>query len=345
MSPKDAKDMQDMQDSKDAKNRGNATNGEKGPNAAHAMKPKDAPLPAGLVVAEAPVRPAASIAFTEGPAVDPEGNVFFSDIQNSRIFRLSTSGELTVFREDSGRANGNIFDARGRLVTCEGAESGPGGRRRITRTDLGTGAVEVLTERFEGKRYNSPNDLCIDTRGVIYFTDPRYGDPAGREMDVEAIYRLDVDGRVRRILSQPEVQKPNGIVIGPDDRTLYVVDSNPRPGGNRKIWRFILDAEGNPGGQRLVYDFGTGRGGDGMRIDVEGNLWIAAGINQDRNRPGETLDVPAGIYVVRPDGQLLGRIPIPEDSVTHLTFGPPDRKTLYVTAGKSLYRVPIAITR
>jgi gluconolactonase len=289
------------------------------------------------------VSPAAVIAFTEGPAVDAAGNVFFSDIQNNRILKLGTGSELTEFRTDAGRANGNLFDREGRLVTCEGAEFGPGGRRRLVRADLRTGELAVLTERFEGKRYNSPNDLAIDTRGNIYFTDPRYGDQGGRELDVEAVYRLDPQGQVRRILSQPEVQKPNGIVVSPDDRRLFVVDSSPLPGGNRKVWGFDLDAGGTPSNQRLVYDFGTGRGGDGMRIDLEGNLWIAAGINVDRGRPGETADVPAGIYVVSPAGKLLGRIPIPEDTVTNLTFGPPDKKTLYVTAGRNLYRLPINV--
>ncbi|MBI4607018.1 MAG: SMP-30/gluconolactonase/LRE family protein [Planctomycetes bacterium] len=307
------------------------------------LQPATAPLPSGLVREGSRVSPAAVISFTEGPAADSEGNVYFSDIQNNRIMKLSAKGELVVFREDAGRANGNLLDREGRLVTCEGGEFGPGGRRRLVRADLRTGQVEVLTERFEGKRYNSPNDLAIDTRGNIYFTDPRYGDQSGREMDVEAVYRLDPRGNVRRVLSQPAIQKPNGIAISPDDCKLYLVDSNPLPGGNRKIWAFDLDAEGNPSNQRLVYDFGTGRGGDGMRLDVQGNLWIAAGINVYRGRPGESMDVPAGIYVVSPAGRLLGRIPIPEDTVTNLTYGPPDRKTLYVTAGRNRYQVAIEV--
>ena len=308
-----------------------------------AIQPLNAPLPAGLAPADARVSAAVVTALAEGPAADREGNVYFSDIQQNRIYRLSSAGEVTIFREDAGRANGNLFDREGRLVTCEGAEFGPNGRRRLVRTDLRTGEVTVLTERFEGKRYNSPNDLAIDTRGNIFFTDPRYSDPSGREMDVEAVYRLDSSGKVRRILSQPQVQKPNGIVVSPDDRSLYLVDSNPERGGNRKIWAFDLDADGAPSSQRLVYDFGSGRGGDGIRLDVKGNLWIAAGINAPRGRPGETLDVPAGIYVIAPEGRLIGKIPIPEDLVTNLTFGPPDRKTLYVTAGRNLYRQRVEV--
>jgi gluconolactonase len=297
--------------------------------------------PAGLV-ADADVATSAVIAFTEGPAVDAEGNVFFSDIQNNRIMKRATDGTLSVWRADSGRANGNMFDAEGRLVTCEGAEFGPGGRRRMTRTDMKTGTVEVLTDRFEGRRYNSPNDLVIDGAGRIYFTDPRYGDPSGREMDVEAIYRIEPDGKVTRVLQQPAVQKPNGITLSPDNRTLYVVDSNPTPGGNRKIWAFDIGGGGAPSGQRLVYDFAPGRGGDGMRIDVQGNLWIAAGVQRARN-PNETTDIPTGVYVVSPGGRMLGRIPVPEDAITNLAFGGPDLKTLYIVAGKTLFSIRVNV--
>ena len=299
-------------------------------------------LPAGLV-AEAAVTPAACVAFTEGPAVDAEGNVFFSDIVNNRIMKRTPEGTVSVWRADSGRANGNMFDALGRLVTCEGAEFGDGGRRRITRTDMRTGAVEVLSDRYEGKRYNSPNDLVIDNAGRIYFTDPRYKeDRSDLELDVEAVYRLDQDGRVTRILSQPAIQKPNGITISPDNRTLYVVDSNPGPGGNRKIWAFGLSPEGVPSGQRLVYDFAPGRGGDGIRTDVEGNLWIAAGVSQPRHA-NETAEVPTGVYVVTPKGEVLGRIPVPEDSITNLAFGGPDLKTLYIVSGKSLFSIRVTV--
>ena len=299
-------------------------------------------LPVGLV-AEANVTTAAFVAFTEGPAVDAEGNVFFSDIVNNRIMKRAADGALSVWRADSGRANGNMFDAQGRLVTCEGAEFGDGGRRRLTRTDMRTGAVEVLTDRFEGKRYNSPNDLVIDTQGRIYFTDPRYKeDRSDLEMDAEAVYRLDPDGRVHRILCQPVIQKPNGISLSPDNRTLYIVDSNPTAGGNRKIWAFDLSADGLPSNQRLVYDFAPGRGGDGIRTDVEGNLWIAAGVSRARHA-NETAEVPPGIYVITPKGNLLGRIPVPEDAVTNLAFGGPDLKTLYIVSGKSLFSIRVNI--
>ena len=306
------------------------------------LKPAKAPLPPRLVPAGTRVQSAVGVAFTEGPAADAKGNVYFSDLANNRIMKLAPDGELSVFRDDSGRANGNLYDRHGRLVTCEGAEKGPGGRRRMVRTDLSTGQVTVLTERYQGRRYNSPNDLAIDSQERIYFTDPRYGDRSGLEMDVEAVYRLDPDGTVTRLLAQPTIQKPNGIALAPDDKTLYVVDSNPAPKGNRKIWAFDLHPDGNLSGQRLAYDFGQGRGGDGMGVDMKGNLWIAAGISQPR-RAGETTDVPTGVYVVSPAGKLLGRIPIPEDVITNLTFAGPDKKTLYVTAGKTLFTTRIGV--
>lgn len=301
--------------------------------------------PAGLVPSDAQVSVAASVCFLEGPAFDGEGNLFFSDIAGNRILKMAPSGRVSVFRENSGRTNGNTFDAQGRLLSCEGAEFGSAeGRRRIVRTDLKTGKVEVLTERYEGKRYNSPNDICVDIHGRIWFTDPYYGpDRHILEMEHEAVYRIDPDGKVTRVLTQPMIQRPNGIAITPDAKTLYVVDSHPQPGGHRKIWAFTVQPDGSLSNQRLVYDFGRGRGGDGMRLDMQGNLWVCAGVLRPRG-PGETDEVPPGVYVISPQGQLLGRIPIPEDLITNLAFGGPERKTLYVTAGKTIYRIPVSIS-
>jgi gluconolactonase len=300
--------------------------------------------PKDLLPPDATTTVIARTSFLEGPAVDGVGNLLFSDLVGNRILRLSPEGLVSVFREDSGRTNGNTFDALGRLVSCEGGEQGPGGRRRVVRTDPTTGEVVVLTNRYEGKRYNAPNDVCVDSRGRIWFTDPYYGEERGQlEMGVEGVYRIDPDGnRVARVLGQPEIERPNGLAITPDGRTLYVVDSNSRPGGNRKVWAFDVSEDGSPSGRRLVFDFGKGRGGDGMRLDTRGNLWVAAGIAIPRNS-GETADVPPGIYVITPGGKLLGRIAIPEDVITNLAFGGPDRKTLFVTAGKSIFKVPVAV--
>jgi gluconolactonase len=302
-----------------------------------------APLPRGLVAPHAVATVAARVSFLEGPAVDAAGNLFFSDIIGNRILKMTPEGAVSVFRADSGRTNGNTFDAQGRLISCEGAEMGPGGRRRIVRTAMTTGAVTVLTDRYEGKRYNSPNDVCADAHGRIWFTDPYYGtDRAALELGVEGVYRIDPDGSVVRVLGQPAIERPNGLAITPDDRTLYVIDSNSQPGGNRKVWAFAVADDGALSQQRLVFDFGAGRGGDGMRLDAAGNLWVAAGILSPRTS-AETAAVPPGVYVITPRGELVGRIPILEDVITNLAFGGPDRKTLYVTAGNAVFQVPLAV--
>ena len=278
------------------------------------------------------------LAFTEGPAVDSDGTVYFSDIKNNRIMMLQPDGVMSVFREDSGRTNGQAFDHEGRLYHCEGSEFGDGGRRRITRTnDLKSRECEVITSDYRGVRYNSPNDICIDGRGRAYFTDPRYGDRDDMEMEIEGVYRIDLSGHVERILEQPCIQRPNGIAVTQDSRTLYVVDSCPEIGGNRKVWAFDLNDNGTPSNQREVYDFGSGRGGDGIRLDIDGNLYVAAGIMTPRG-PHESAEVPPGIYVIKPDGRLMGRIPVFEDVLTNLAFGGVDGRTLYVTAGKSLLK-------
>jgi len=289
-----------------------------------------------------PLRPVTCLAFTEGPACDADGNVYFSDIENNRILKLAVDGTRSVFREPSGRTNGQTFDHQGRLYHCEGAEFGPGGARRITRTDLNTGEYMVLADRFQGKRFNSPNDICIDGLGRIYFTDPCYGDRTQMEMTIEGVYRIDLDGSLVRILEQPTIERPNGIAVTQDSKRMYVIDSCPTPGGARKVWAFDLDSAGNPGNQQLVYDFAPGRGGDGMRLDVEGNLYVAAGIMTPRH-PNETAEVSPGIYVMTPEGKLLGRIPVPEDVITNLAFGGADGKTLYITAGKTLFTTRVNV--
>jgi gluconolactonase len=307
-------------------------------NLAHAS------LPTSLLAPQSGLTIAARTCLLEGPAFDGNGNLYFSDIIGNQIYRLTPDGALSVFRPDSGRTNGNTFDAQGRLISCEGAEFGRGGRRRLVRTDLESGHVEVLSERFEGRRYNSPNDVVTDVFGRIWFTDPFYGeDRSALELDAEAVYCIDVNGVVSRMLSQPQIERPNGLAITPDAHTLFVIDSHTRPGGNRKVWSFDVAKDGLLSGQRLVFDFGRGRGGDGMRLDEYGNLWVAAGILHARH-PGETDEVPAGVYVITPQGELLGRIPIPEDLCTNLAFGGMDQKTLYVTAGKSIFKIPLSVS-
>ncbi|MDB5386501.1 MAG: Gluconolactonase, partial [Planctomycetaceae bacterium] len=259
----------------------------------------------------------------------------------NRILKFDgQGGPFQVWRADSGRSNGLLFDPQGRLLACEGNEFGPHGRRRITRTDMTTGAVEILTERFDGVQYNAPNDIAACSNGQIFFTDPCYGDRSTMQMTHESVYRIDPDGHLTRVITQPEIQRPNGIALSPDERTMYLVDSCPVLGGHRKIWAFDLSAAGTVSKQRQVYDFGGGRGGDGMAVDQQGNLYIAAGILRSRG-PHETSEVPPAIYIVTPGGNLIGKIPVPEDVITNCTFGGSDLRTLYVTAGKTLFQVRV----
>jgi gluconolactonase len=276
---------------------------------------------------------ATTVAFTEGPVVDREGNVYFTDIINQRILMLSANGVLSTYRENSNVANGLLLDAQGRLIACEGATfERPGvklkGTPRVTRTDLKTGVVEVLADSYEERPLVGPNDVTIDGRGRLYFT----------ELNGAAVYRIDALGKIARILSAPDIQRPNGIQVSPDDRKLYLVESNQAEGGARLIRRYELAPDGTVRNMRVHYDFSPGRSADGMSIDQEGNLYASAGMNQLRGT-SETLDNKAGVYVISPEGKLLEVIPIPEDFITNNAFGGADMKTLYVTAGKTLYKV------
>lgn len=220
------------------------------------------------------------VAFTEGPAWHPTGNVYFTDIVNNRIMRRDPMGVMHVHRTPSGRANGLLFDRQGRLLACEGG--GEGGNRRVTRTEL-DGTITVMADRYDGKqRFNSPNDLALDSKGRIYFSDPRYGDRGDLELfdgegrDIEGVYRIDGPGKVTRIITH-EVHRPNGILVSANDKFLFVADNvNDGPkqglGGNRKLWRFDLKADGtvDPKSRKLLFDWGSDRGPDGMAMDSKG---------------------------------------------------------------------------
>jgi len=276
---------------------------------------------------------ATAVAFTEGPTVDRDGNVYFSEMVWQRIMKLSANGELSTFREHSNNANGLLIDPQGRLVACEGAESQRTGRLvkfkpQITRTDVRTGKVEVLADNYRGTPFVGPNDVTIDGKGRLYFTDLTGG----------AVYRIDGPGQLARILAAPDIQRPNGIQISPDDKRLYLVEANGAEGGARMIRAYDLRSDGTVGNMRVHYNFYPGRSADGMSIDVQGNLYASAGMNQLRGT-SETLDTKTGVYVISPEGTLLKFIPIPEDFITNNAFGGPDMKTLYVTAGKTLYKV------
>ena len=280
---------------------------------------------------------AATVAFTEGPTVDEDGTVYFTDLNNNRIMRLSPDGALETYRQPSNRANGLIFDSEWRLLACEGGD-GVTALPRVTRTDVETGEVTVLADSYEGKQFHRPNDLTIDGRGRVYFTDRPEPNPTPEQTGVHGVYRIDPDGAIERILTEPEIERPNGIVISPDDGTLYVIETNQRAGGARMIRAYDLSDAGTAGNMRVFHDFSPGRSGDGMTIDSQGNLYVAAGLNRLRGT-SETLDTVAGVHVFSPAGDFLEHIPILEDTITNVAFGGPDLRTLYVTAGKTLFSV------
>ena len=285
---------------------------------------------------------ATTVAFTEGPTVAEDGTVYFTDLGNNRIMRLSTDGQLSTFRQPSHRANGLIFDSEWRLLACESGD-GDTVLPRVTRTNMETGEIEVIADAFEGKQLHSPNDLSFDTQGRIYFTDRPGPNPRPNQTGVHGVYRVDPDGTIARILTEPEVVRPNGIVISPDDRTLYVIETEQSEGGPRMIRAYDLSDAGTVSNMRVFHDFSPGRSGDGMTIDSEGNLYVAAGLNRRRGTSA-TLDTVAGIHVFSPDGELLEHIPIPEDTITNAAFGGPDLRTLYVTAGKTLFSIRTDVT-
>lgn len=276
----------------------------------------------------------------EGPVWHPAGDVYFTG--GGRITRLKADGSPEVFRANAGGANGLLFDLEGRLVVCESAN------RRVTRTEA-DGSLTVLADSFDGKRFNTPNDLAIDSLGRIYFTDPRYGNRDGMEIldaqgkAIEGVYRIDQPGKVSRILTR-EVERPNGILVSPNDEFLYVADNNNNAvGGARKLWRFNLRSDGtvDPASRKLIYDWQDGRGPDGLEMDQAGRLYVAGGLNQP-NPPFESAEkFKGGVYILSPDGELLGFVPVPNDEVTNCTFGGEDLRTLFITAGGHLWSVRV----
>jgi len=258
--------------------------------------------------------------FTEGPAWNAKGFLVFSDIPANRIYRWEPGKEPTVYREPSHNSNGLAFDAKGRLLACEH------GARRVTRT-APDGTVRVLAERFEGKRLNSPNDLTLHSDGAIYFTDPPYGvKPKDRGLDFQGVYRIAPDGKLALLIK--DMFRPNGIALSPDEKRLYVDDSR-----RRVVNVYDVQPDGSVANRRVLIDLGEhgARGLDGMKVDVEGNLYVTG---------------TEGVYVVSPTGKLLAKIRC-AGGCTNCCFGEADRRTLFVTGrskrGGSVYRVRVPV--
>ena len=254
--------------------------------------------------------------FTEGPAAGPDGKIYFSDIPNERIHVYDPqTGETGIHRENSGRANGLFFAPGGALYACEG------GARRLTR-QVGD-RVSVLADSYDGKQLNSPNDLVMDGRGGVYFSDPRYGNRDDMEMETEGVYYLPRGGKLVRVID--DLVRPNGLILSPDNRILYVVDN-----GAKTIIAYDVQSDGSLGNKRMFADMdlaGAG-GGDGMTIDQRGNVYCAG---------------QGAVWIWDPAGKLLTKIETPEGPA-NCTFGGPEGKTLFITARQGFYRIDLNVS-
>src|SRR5262249_27588438 len=192
-------------------------------------------------------------------------------------------------------------------------------------------------ETYNGKPIGAPNDVEIDRKGRIYFTS-RLSNADPKAGNVNSVYRIDLDGKMHRILAVPDIDMPNGLATSPDDKVFYLIDADSRENHARRIRAYDLKPDGTVANERLVYDFYPGRSGDGMRVDAEGNLYVAAGLHRRRGG-SETPDTRPGIHVLSPEGKLLAFLETPEDTITNCMFGGADWRTLYVTCGKLLLSV------
>ena len=275
----------------------------------------------------------------ESPAVAPDGSVYFSDIphttvsgmQAGRIWRYDPrTGVTTIFRSPSGMANGIVFDARGDMIVAEGADFGG---RRITHTEMSTGESHTVAALYKGSRFNAPNDLTIDARGRIYFTDPRYTGHEPIEQPVMGIYRIDSDGSVDLLAAN--LWQPNGLAVSPDQKTLYVVEVGiyntnilekpPVVGGPPSaVHAYDLLDDGSLRYRNMVVTFPTGTWGDGMTVDREGNIYVGVG-----GPPGSN-----GVHIYAPSGQRLAFLAT-EETAVNLDFGRgTDANLLYVVCAR-----------
>lgn len=264
--------------------------------------------------------------WSEGPVWFGDGRyLLWSDIPNNRILKWEEeTGAVSAYRRPSDFANGNTRDRRGRLVTCEH------GGRRVTRTEH-DGSITVLMDDWQGKRLNSPNDVVVKSDGSIWFTDPPFGilgNYEGHKAESEVaqgVYRVDGESGEATLLTA-DVLGPNGLCFSPDESILYVVESRGVP--HRKILAYDVAANGREiANKRVLIDAGPGGTPDGMRCDLDGNLWCGWGMGS------EDLD---GVLVFAPDGTKIGRIALPE-RCANVCFGGPKRNRLFMAASQSLY--------
>lgn len=258
---------------------------------------------------------ATGFGFTEGPAFDNAGRLFFTDLGRGRIHTLAADGDVDIFRTDTvGRANGLTFDNAGRLYACEG------GTGTVTRTNA-DGSRTVLASQFGGTRFNSPNDLTLAADGGLYFTDPFFGRSSDQPQPVQGVYRIAPDGSVT--LSVDDMTRPNGVVLSADGRTLFVADD-----GAGRIRAYDIAADGAATNGR---DFAFMEGiSDGMALDARGNLYVAGGLRNPTSQ---------GVWVFSPQGERLGIIAMPE-MPTNCAFA---GRILYVTAATSVYSVELLV--
>ncbi|MEZ6043057.1 MAG: SMP-30/gluconolactonase/LRE family protein [Planctomycetaceae bacterium] len=253
--------------------------------------------------------------FTEGPAADGDGNLYFTDIPNNRIHKRDSRGRLTVFVEPSGHCNG-LLVAGNRLLACE--MDG-----RLKQYTLSDGSEVSLADKFNGERFNAPNDLVIDRTGGIYFTDPRFRAPEPWPQKKEAVYYRDAQGKITRLIEDRNA--PNGVILSPDEKTLYVI-----PSMEEEMWAYEITSPGKLGEGRVFCKLKqpegkSGTGGDGLTVDTEGNLYITTAL---------------GLQVFGPDGSAIGTIAFPEQPA-NVAFGGPNHSTLFVTARTSLYALEV----
>jgi len=299
-----------------------------------------APLMAAEKITSGPPKLVAEMGAREGPSWDPSTGILYF-VSGNNVNRLTKDGKVEAFRTDAPGANGTLVDPQGRILVTEAAG------RRVTRTEK-DGTLTILADKYEGHKLNSPNDLWLDSKGRIYFTDPRYGkmddieikDESGKP--IEGVYRIDAPGKITRIITH-EVERPNGILVSPDDQYLFVADNlNNKQDGARKLYRFNLKGDGTVdlASRKLIFDWKHARGPDGFKMDTQGRLYVAAG----RNNPTQfetTDEFQGGIFILSPGGELLEFIHFDKDETTNCAFGGADLKTLYVTAGGQLWSVPV----